>query len=246
MKHILLVFSLVAGVFLSGFSQGLLLKDADGNDITNATLSVHGSPSASYLKAQIFLHNDGEEAIDIWARKIEQEVLPNTFNTFCWADFCFDVTVVESQAGLTLAAGATSIDTDFYGQYFPEGLSGTTIVKYEFFSRNESFETVSVTVTYTADATSASGPSLRQTRISDPRPNPARDFTVFDYQLPSGVRSARLVVRNLTGSVVMEVPLDPSGSRLRLETSSLNNGIFLYSFVVNEQVILTKKLVVNR
>jgi len=246
MKHILLFFSLVVGIFLSGFSQGLLLKDADGNDITNATLSVHGSPSASYLKAQVFLHNDGEEAIEIWARKEEQEVLNNTYNTFCWADFCYDISVVESQGGLTLAAGATSIDSDFYGQYFPEGYSGSTIVKYEFFSRNESFETVSVTVTYTADATSASGPSLRQTRISDPRPNPARDFTVFDYQLPPDVRSARLVVRNLTGSIVMEVPLDPSGSRHRLETTSLNNGIFLYSFVVNEQVILTKKLVVNR
>lgn len=246
MKHILLSFSLVAGIFLSGFSQGLLLKDADGNDITNATLTVHGSPSASYLKAQVYLHNEGEEAIEIWARKIEQEVLPNTFNTFCWADFCYDVSVIESTGGLNLDAGATSTDLDFYGQYFPEGYTGSTIVKYEFFSRNESFETVSVTVTYTADATSAAGPRLSQARIADPRPNPARDFTVFDYQLPPEVRSARLVVRNLTGSVVMEVPLDPSGSRLRLETSSLNNGIFLYSFVVNEQVVLTKKLVVNR
>ncbi len=246
MKHILLFFSLVAGIFHFGFSQGLVLKDADGNDITNATLTVHGSPSASYLKAKVFLYNDGEEAIEVWARKIEQEVLPNTFNTFCWADFCFDVDVVESPSGLSLAAGATTIDTDFYGQYYPDGQSGTTIVNYEFFSRNESFETVGVTVTYTADATGTSGPRLSQARIADPRPNPARDFTIFDYQLPPDVRSARLVVRNLTGSVVMETSLDPSGSRLRLETSSLNNGIFLYSFVVNEQVILTKKLVVNR
>lgn len=245
MKHKLLFFFLFFGIVLPGFSQGLQLKDAEGNDITNGSLTVHGSPSADFLKGQVFLHNDAEASLEIWARKIEQDVLSNTFNTFCWSDFCYDVSVFESQGALTLEAGATTIASDFYGQYFPEGLSGTTIVKYEFFSRSESFETVGVSVHYTADATSASGPVMRQTRISDPRPNPARDFTLFDYQLPPDARSAKLVVRNLTGSVVMDISLDPAGSRLRLETNDLSNGIFLYSFVVNDQVILTKKLVVN-
>lgn len=246
MKHKLLFFLFFSGIIFSGFSQGLQLKDAEGNDVTNGTLTVHGSPSTDFLKGQVFLHNDAEVALEIWARKIEQDVLPNTFNTFCWSDFCYDVSVFESQGALTIEAGATSVAADFYGQYFPEGLSGTTIVKYEFFSRNESFETVGVTVHYTADATSATGPVTRQTRISDPRPNPARDYTLFDYQLPPDLGSAKLIIRNLTGSVVKEISLDPAGSRLRLETNDLGNGIFLYSFMVNDQVILTKKLVVNR
>ncbi|MEE4177503.1 MAG: hypothetical protein V2I46_08335 [Bacteroides sp.] len=246
MKHILLFFFLFVGLVSSGFSEGLVLKDADGNDITNGTLTVHGSPSANYIRGQVFLHNDTESSLEIWARKIEEEVIPSTFNTFCWSDFCYDNSVFESQGALTLDAGATSVASDFYGQYFPEGYSGTTIIEYEFFSRSEAFETVSVTVHYTADATSASGPMLRQTRISDPRPNPARDFTLFDYQLPPDTRNAKLIVRNLTGSVVMDISLDPSGSRLRIETNDLSNGIFLYSFVVNDQVILTKKLVVSR
>lgn len=246
MKHFIPFIFLFFGLVFSGFSQGLKLKDIDGNDITNGILTVHGSPSASFIKGQVFLNNDSEAEFDVWARKIEEEVVPNTFNSFCWSDFCYGNYTFESQGALTLAAGATTIATDFYGQYFPEGLTGTTIIKYEFFSRNESFETVSVTVHYTADATGVPGGALRQTRISDPRPNPARDYTLFDYQLPPDTRNAKIIVRNLTGSVVREVSLDPAGSRMRLETSDMGNGIFLYSFVVNEQVILTKKLVVSK
>lgn len=246
MKQILLFFFLFAGLVSSGYSEGLVIKDTDGNNITNGTLTVHGSPSASFIKGQVFLENDTEAAVEVWARKIEEEVVPNTFNTFCWGDNCYDNTVFESQGALSLAAGVTSVASDFYGQYFPEGYSGTTIIKYEFFSRSEAFGTVSVTIHYTADATSAATPALQPTRISDPRPNPARDFTLFDYQLPPNTRSAKLIVRNLTGSVVAEVALDPAGSRLRLQTDDLGNGIFLYSFVVNDQVVLTKKLVVSR
>ena len=246
MKQILLFFLLFTVIVSSGNSQGLVIKDGDGNDITNGTLTVYGSPSASSIKGQVFLFNDSGSTVEVWARKTEEEVVPNTFNTFCWGDNCYENTVFESQGALTLAAGASSEANDFYGQYYPEGNSGTTIIEYEFFSRDESFETASVTVHYTADATSVFGPVSLQASISDPRPNPARDFTFFDYQLPPDTRNARLIVRNLTGLVVMEVPLPPSGSRLRLETNDLSNGIFLYSFVVNDQVILTKKLVVSR
>jgi hypothetical protein len=246
MKQILLFLFLVVAFVFSGLSQGLELKDKAGNDITNLSLTVHGSPGASVIKAEVFLHNATEETIDVWVRKIEEEIIPNTFNTFCWGNHCYTNTVFESEAGLSLDAETTSSSTDFYGEYYPEGNSGTTVIVYEFFSRNASFETVSVTVSYAADATSVSGPRQNPARISDPRPNPARDFTLFDYQLPPDTRSARIVVRNLTGSSVMEVPLDPAGSRLRLETSNLNIGIYLYSFVVNDQVILTKKLVVSR
>lgn len=246
MKKILLFLSFVVAIVFAGFSQGLELKDKNGNDITNLSLTVHGSPSASVIKAEVFLHNAMAETVEVWAKKIEEEIIPNTFNTFCWGNHCYTNTVFESEGGLSLDAETTSSSTDFYGEYYPEGNSGTTVIVYEFFSRNASFETVSVTVSYVAEATSVSVPRLNQTRISDPRPNPARDFTLFDYHLPPDIRSARIVVRNLTGSSVLEVPIDPAGSRLRLETSNLNNGIYLYSFVVNDQVILTKKLVVSR
>jgi len=247
MKNIFLFLLLIALFVFQGYSQSLVLKDKDGNDITNGNFTVNGIPSASVLKAEIFLHNALEEDIDVWAKKIEIEIVPYTFNTFCWVNHCYTPQVFESEGALSLDAGATSLATDFYGEYYPEGNSGTSVVKYEFFSRNESFETVSVTVSYSAvDATSASMPRLNQVRISDPRPNPARDFTVFDYNLPFDTRSARLVIRNLTGTIVMEAPMDPSGSRIRIETTSLNNGVYLYSFVVNEQVILTRKLIISR
>jgi len=246
MKKFLLSISFVSIALLSGFSQGIELKDKDGNDITNGTLAVHGSPSSSAIKAEVFLHNGMEESMLVWAKKIEIEVLPDTYNSFCWANHCYTPSVFDSETGITLAAGETSNATDFYGEYYPEGNAGSTIIKYEFFSRNESFETVSVTVTYTADVTSSVPLRLNQVMFSDPRPNPARDFALFDYQLPSGTNSARLVVRSLTGLVVMEIPIDVMGSRLRLETSGLKNGIYLYTLEVNERVITTKKLVVNR
>jgi len=87
---------------------------------------------------------------------------------------------------------------------------------------------------------------LSQVRISNPFPNPASVSASFGYFLPPGVNEARLVVRNLTGHIEIIMPLDVEGNRVVLDISNLRNGIYLYTIEVDNQAVVSKRLVVVR
>jgi hypothetical protein len=246
MKHILLLIFLIFSPFLSAISQELVLLDVDENNITNDTLVVVGAPDEDILKARIFLHNNHNSDLQVWVRKIEDDLLPGTYASFCWNNFCFTPDVFEVENPLTLGSGQTSGDDDFYGEYRPQGQSGTSYVTFEFFSRNSVFETVSITVKYTTQAASSPFFGAGQATLSAPSPNPASNFANFSYEIPFGASQATMVVRDLTGRVVLEVPLNVDDNRFQLNTSGLSNGIFLYSLVVDGKTVTTRRLMVTR
>lgn len=246
MKHYLLSFLLSFSFFISGFSQNLIIRDKNGKDISNQTLIVYFNSGQSVALAEVILSNLLDQDLQVWVRKFENETPPGTRNVFFLGNSFHDSDIFLSENSLTIPSRQSSQTGDFVTEYYPEGSKASSVVSYEFFSPEGLFDPVSISVKFVPRFLPEKPFELSQVRISDPRPNPARDFTVFDYNLPQGTNSARLVVRNLTGSIVIDMPLDPSSSRHRLETSPLNNGIFLYSFLVNEHVVVTKKLVVNR
>ena len=182
------------------------------------------------------------------ARKIEVDVLSGTDNTFCWSGSCYPPGTDESHAPMTLAPGQVSTEDDFYVDYEPNGQEGTTILKFEFYSENEDdFDTVEITLVFTTEQTTGiAGAGQAAWTLSNPAPNPARDFTRFNFELPMNTRSASLVIRTITGSLVKEIPLDPASNSLRIDTSSFRNGIFLYSLVLDDRVVVTQKFVVNK
>ena len=245
-KAYLLFFALMAVPVLL-LSQEVLLLDAEGNDITNGNIEVSGSHEAAVLKAEIFMHNDTDGDLQIWVRRHEDDLVNNTYNSFCWDGYCFSPAVSESPDPIVLGAGQTSGPEDFYAEYFPEGNSGTSIITYEFYHRQNAFEPITVTVHFVAEeSTSVIGPNTANWSFGLPSPNPASGFTWISYSLPRDVVSARLVLRSMTGAVVMEIPLVAAQDQVMVDTSQLRNGIYLYSLEVDARLISTKKLVVNQ
>ncbi len=130
------------------FAQELVILDEDQNDITADTLFVKADAEEQVIKAQIFLHNASEDKMFLLARKIEVEILEDTDNTFCWNGSCFPPFVYEATEVMMLNPGETTEPDDFYGEYYPSGQVGITIIEYEFFDAGKRFETVKTTVVY--------------------------------------------------------------------------------------------------
>jgi hypothetical protein len=82
-------------------------------------------------------------------------------------------------------------------------------------------------------------------RLKDAAPNPARGFTNISYSLPSDARSARIVVKNLLGNVVYNENIAIDSRSLRLDTAGFSNGIYIYSLLINNQPVMSKRLVVS-
>jgi hypothetical protein len=245
-KYLLILFCLFGGLsFLS--AQSPVIKDVDGNNITNTSINYTFTQTHTVTKAVFLLNNAGGSEIVVSMRKVEVGVLQGTDNDFCFAGKCYQPSVFLAPDKMTLAPGSTTDTNDCYAQFYPGGLIGSSTIKYEFFSHDGSFETVYVQVTFTATApTNISGLPFANVVFSDPYPNPARGHTTVDYQLTPEVKNARIILRSLTGQVVQTFPLNVTANSIRIDTSSLNSGMYFYSIEINNQVFLSKRLIVGR
>lgn len=81
--------------------------------------------------------------------------------------------------------------------------------------------------------------------FSNPYPNPANEKTGINFQLPSPNSEARVMLRNLLGSVVKEITVRGIENKFFINTSDLNNGLYFYSVMFENRILFTKKLIVK-
>ncbi len=230
-------------------SQDIILRDEEENDITNGELQLEGPASYDIMKAKIFFTNNMEE-VDAYVlvRRVEVDVLPGTINYFCWNDACLDETTFEVEDPIILAPGETSTAADFYADYLPEGQAGTSVIRYEFFSDRDDFETVQVTVSYTTEETTNISESIYANKdiLTSLYPNPAKDFVELKYDIPFGVNEASVCLYSITGTKLKEEALSVSSTTSRIDTSFLPRGMYMLAILIDGQTVSTRKLVVSK
>ncbi len=236
-------------LFTASFSlaQGLILLDAENNDITGDTLFVFGDASANIIKGEIFFHNDSDEDMQVLVRKIEVDILEGTYNAFCWNNYCFTPDVYEITDPIILGPGETSGENDFYVEYYPGDQVGVSIISYEFFSRNDGFEEVMVTVVIeTEDTTNIpflSGENQAPVTI---HPNPASSIAVFSHNLQNVTGSATLTIHTIDGALVERFHIDLQNSTLNLDISHYPDGLYLYNLRTDAGQRSSGKLMIRK
>lgn len=227
-------------------AEGLILLDAqDGNVITGDTLVIEGDASTSMIKREVFFKNTTEEDVQVILEKAEVEILPGTNNTFCWDDFCYTPDVYEVDDPITLAAGETSSETDFYVEYYPGGEEGTSIIDYLFSSRNDGFEPVKVTLVFETSHHVSAGPDPEQYFLSEPYPNPASSVTRIAYDFPHEPAAMRIRMFNSNGQLIDELVPEATSRHLVLDVSDYQPGMYFYTLIARGQQVSRNKLVVQ-
>ena len=80
--------------------------------------------------------------------------------------------------------------------------------------------------------------------FSNAYPNPASNVVSFDYNMPFNVNSASVAIFNMMGQEVVRQELNLGGSRADINVSDLNEGVYFYSLIVNNETVKTNKFVV--
>lgn len=246
-------FFVIISLLLSVFSlkaQELTLLDKDSNDITNGTLTVNATTAESIVTGYIYFFNDTGVNLSVLVRKVEVDVIPGTINYFCWNDECLEVDVYEVDNPIVLEPGETSTYDDFYAAYWPMGIEGTSVIRYEFFSDRDDFDQVEVTVYYVIEEEEdpnniVSFIDYSSAEFKSIIPNPAKNNTELSYSLPLGINKANIRIHSITGKMISEINISPNSGKYSLDTSSLTRGMYMLSLVVDGAVVGTRKLVVN-
>ncbi len=243
MKKLFLSVLLIAFVSVFVFAQSFQFI-REGEIFPNGgSFVVTDDVSAAVLYAYIGIKNISASPVQAKVRKFEIEIVPGSSNTFCWG-LCFPPFVFESPSALTIQPGA--INNEFSGDYSPNNFSGVSIMRYTVFDIVNPNDSAYFFVEYNAGTVGLNDYSSTKISVSNPYPNPAKSQTSFNYQLPANASHASIRIHNLLGSVVKEVQLVGQRGKISMNVTDLNDGVYFYSVVVNNETYETKRLIVSR
>jgi len=87
---------------------------------------------------------------------------------------------------------------------------------------------------------------LSKSVFSNVYPNPASNQISFDYAFPAEVRSAGIQLSNMLGQKVKFMEINPASQKVTLSVSDLNEGLYFYTLLINNQVAKTNKIILQR
>ena len=241
MKKLLLSVYLLSTVAFFGYSQSLSL-DHEGTPVpNNGSVIYPGEPLPSaVIEAHIGVTNNSAATLDVMCKKVEISLIPGSINTFCWGGLCYPDSTYVSLDPEVIAPGETN--TMFIGEYYPGEHAGETIIRYVFFDRSNTNDSVCFQSLYQAYPLGIED-QKGLAALSNAYPNPANMLATFNYSVDAGAKT-ELIIRNLLGSTIRQTELSGDG-QIRISTADLSEGIYFYSLMVNGQIQSTRKLVIS-
>jgi len=241
MKKLIPVISLLFYVAVIS-AQNLSLSNANGPLNPGDTITVWVANDEAH-EEHVYVTNSSSATINVKVKKETIVLLTGAFSTFCWGQ-CFSPSVIESPSPLPIGAGETNSNS-FYADYNAWGADGLTAVRFTFFDESAPSDSADVIIKFYTTPASVQDNSALKADISLPFPNPAVNKCHFTYNIPSAASNAMLVIMDLTGNIVHREQLSGSG-KTTVDVSALSSGIYFYSLRINDNAVVTRKLVVQK
>jgi len=245
MKKLLLSLTLIIAGLFSTMAQ--LSFSSDGVELGD-TVTVWVDPSSDQIFTyEVIVHNDTESNMNVKiAREFIHQLADDQF-PFCWGASCYPPSE-DTSGNYQFIPAMSHTDTTqlLLAEYSPMGKIGTAIIKYTAFNMDQPDVQSSIVIKYWASPEGIAEDIMKDGQLSAIYPNPATNFVNLDYQLTSKVNIAQVKVFNMLGSVVKESILQKGGSKIKMDVSNLDNGVYFYSVLLNGNVYTTKKLVIRK
>ncbi len=242
MKKLLPAFMLLLSLSIIATAQNLTIEDVSGNDISNLTIDITGSVDDQELVEEMRVRNNSGNNIDVIFKKSIISLVENTENFICVGISCYPNSIMASSPFIVFA-GVLQTDTASC-HYRPNGHAGSSTIMYTFYNEdvvNFPDDSISVTVNYIV----TSGVNEANSTKLELYPNPTSEFINFDYQI-SSINNSRFSIYNMLGKKVKSVELVDLQAKLTIPVDELESGIYFYSVTVNNEVIQTNRLIINR
>lgn len=207
---------------------------------------LHKGTFGEKITAGIQIRNLTNGPIQIEIRRIDKVIGTSQINYFCWGDECFDARTNELPLSKRINPGETS---DLFKSVLEAGLvEGMSTVTYLIYDRDNPGQSVEYELTYQVEEDYSKYVIFNSSdiRINEVYPNPAKTYAIFDYNLLNKEVEAKIVIHNVLGSVVGEYELSYFETTLKVDTKELNPGVYFYTLYLDNDGLLTKKLVVRK
>jgi hypothetical protein len=243
MKKILLSMAIVLIAAFSVNAQSYILSQHGLVLGDTMTFFADSAGASEIIFSAAVTNNTGHTSEVMVARNVISGA-GESVSQICWAESCFppDVDTVGPQ---TMESGAISGEEDFAIHYIVNGAVGVSVIEFIIYDKNNPSEVSKIVAKFDPSPDGINENILKNIWLSDVYPNPATNFVVIDYKLPSEIDNASAKIVNLLGSIVKEQEVNIHNTKMRMDVSDLNSGIYFYSLTVNGDIYSTKKLVIR-
>lgn len=216
---------------------------AQGFEIAGLQDNYKGTIGES-IKAPVRLKNTSDKPITLVIRKISSEIGSTQKNYMCIDGNCLDQRIedylIKLEAGQSLNSIQIVLDAGL--------VSGESLIRYQVYNRIYPGQPVEFDLNFNVEERPEKEHiySSRYVTLHDVYPNPVVDQAVVDYKILNDRVKAKLVVHNLLGNKVGEYSLPSFENFVRFKTDELTAGIYFYTLYVDDESVMTRKLIVRK
>jgi hypothetical protein len=177
-------------------------------------------------------------------RKSKGELTDTQKGYFCLGNQCLDASIEEFSK--RIEPGETLFELYYT---LESGIQSTqTSLKFEFFQKGNAHavQEKNVLVVVEERPTRTYVFQSKEIIMHDIYPNPVQYQAFIDYKLHSETVKAKIVIHNILGKVMGEYELTPSENRLKIEADDLLSGVYFYTLYLDNNGMLTRKLIVRK
>ena len=196
------------------------------------------------IRAPLLLKNTSDKAITLIIRKVETQIGSTQKNFFCVDNNCLDQRtedyIIKLEPGQTIQNFSIGLEAGL--------VEGFSAVKYIVYNRSNLSESRQIELNFVVDGKPEKSNiyTSRFITIHDVYPNPVTDRANIDYQLHSDEVKTKIVIHNILGNALTEYELPYSETKVKILADQLSAGIYFYTLYIDNEGVMTRKLIVKK
>lgn len=226
------------------FSQAIELRDVHGGSglINGTTITINGKSSDFDVAADIQATIKGSSRKMKVTKKELFTGVSGMNNAICWVSCSLPVSYgtnpIQDTDTLTVLQDSSHI---FNGHIYPQGLYGTTKLRYVFYDDNSASDSAFVDVIFDISNATSQEEVLKTIELKT-YPNPVRNgqLTVSLNNIENG---SIIMITDILGQVVYN--RNVSSIKTIINTSEYQTGVYFVSIKSNGQIVKTQKIMVS-
>jgi len=192
------------------------------------------------IKAPLRIKNVTERPITLIVRRISTQIGSTQKNYFCLDMNCLDQRADDIVLRIEPGQIVNSLQIALEGGLVPADSN----TKYLIFNKLNNNDYVEFEINFVVEEKTSIYNSRRIT-LHDVYPNPVSTYAYVDYKILNERAKARIVIHNIVGNIVSEYTLPFNENKIKIRTEELNSGIYFYTLYIDNEGVLTRKLIVK-
>jgi len=225
--------------FLICFSQSF----AQSLRVVNNVPVVRGTPNTDVVTriGDVTVTNTSNRNVHVLIQKTFLPGYQKFSNSLCFGAQCYgadSLPTCTSRFGDTIRVGASN--TTFTADFYPNGMEGTTRIKYCFLVNGSTSDSTCTIITY-SNVTSTKNRLGSNALVASP--NPCTD--VLNLSFAPQDEASRIDLYNLLGQKMLSHNIAPSASSTSIRTADLPTGQYFVRFMMGNKSLATTRVSVR-